>query len=292
MKVPEIDPDIVPNLKLGLHSFQVIFSFVAWCLAIGVFTAKESSITGLNGWTFAVCMLSIPAWIFLVMTPRFERTRRFAQPHAMLAVDALFAVIWLSALSTQASFNSKGDCGNACGISKGVVGLGVFVFLLFCGTTFVSLYTLNYYNFHGNLPGYDNRKVRGGENIDPDKAAFSMAPHDDEAYERVNMDDQEPSSNPYGSYNSNHNQGGYNDTSYNGNGSNRYGDANPYSTDDDDPARYGSMPHRTNTLFESDSEYRPGGGAPPSMPYVNPPAGNAYDDNAVHFPSGNYDRTH
>lgn len=45
----------------------------------------------------------------------------------MLAVDALFVIIWLSAFATQASFNAKGHCGKACGISKGVVGLGVII---------------------------------------------------------------------------------------------------------------------------------------------------------------------
>lgn len=50
----EIDPDIVPNLKLGLHSFQIIISLVAWCLQIGVFNAKDAEVTGRNGWTFAV----------------------------------------------------------------------------------------------------------------------------------------------------------------------------------------------------------------------------------------------
>lgn len=65
------------------------------------------------------------------MTPRFDRTRKFAQPHAMLAVDGTFTVLWLSAFATQASFNAKNLCGKACGVSKGVVGLGVFITYVF-----------------------------------------------------------------------------------------------------------------------------------------------------------------
>ncbi|KAH6987769.1 hypothetical protein BKA56DRAFT_279537 [Ilyonectria sp. MPI-CAGE-AT-0026] len=303
MKKFEFDPDIVPNLKLGLHSFQIIFTFVAWCMEIGVFRAKDSTINGLNGWTFGVCFLSIPAWIYLIMTPRFDRTRKFAQPHAMLAVDGTFTVLWLSAFATQASFNAKNLCGKACGVSKGVVALGVFITLLFAGSTFISAYTLTYFNFHGNLPGYDNRKLRGGENIDPDKAAFSMAPHDDEAYERVHADENEPTGSQY------------NSNSYNSN--NRYDEGNPYGAEDDDPSRYGALPPRTNTLFDNDTEYNSG---PASMPYANPPAGNAYESNSYNdrppiltntfdhppmgntyddhldhpaqFPAGNYDRTH
>ena len=60
------------------------------------------------------------------MTPRWERTRHLAHPIAMLAVDALFAIIWFSAFATQAAFNTANNCGGACGQSKAIVGLGVF----------------------------------------------------------------------------------------------------------------------------------------------------------------------
>lgn len=219
----------------------------------------------------------------------------------MLAVDALFTIMWLSAFATQASYNADESCGKACGISKGIVGLGVLTTyvsqqsycdvdqssvswlltsgsLLFAGTTFVSAFTLNYYQNNNVLPGYDNRQIRGGDNIDPDKAAFSMAPHDDEAYERVNMEDNEPTGNPYGGYN-----GSYNSTT-------RYGDnnnTNPYGAEDGDPARYGSTPGRTNTLFDNDTEYHSGGAQ-----YGGNPTSGGYDDHTAHFPAGNYDRTH
>lgn len=76
---------------------------------------------------FLQCFLSIPGWIYLIMTPRFERTRRFANPYVMLGVDGLFIVLWLSAFSTQAAYNSSGQCGGSCGISKAIVAVGVFV---------------------------------------------------------------------------------------------------------------------------------------------------------------------
>ncbi|KAI5461465.1 hypothetical protein BGZ63DRAFT_424350 [Mariannaea sp. PMI_226] len=273
----EIDPDVMPKIKLGLHCGQIGLSFVLWCLEIAVFRGDKAKITGLNGWTFGVCFLSIPAWIYLVMTPRFSRTRKFAIPAAMLGVDAAFTIIWLSAFATQANYNGQGLCGNVCGISKAIVAFGVFITILFAGTTFLSGYTLMYYNFHdGSLPGYDNRKVRGGENIDPDKAAFSMAPHDDEAYERVNMDDHEGEGRQ-----------GYNDNSYTG--SARYGEANPYSSEDVVGGQYGSVPQRQNSLFDHDTEYHSGG--PAGSGYANPPVGTAYDDQPIQFPAANYDRT-
>lgn len=163
--------------------------------------------------------------------------------------------------------------------------------LLFAASTLVSAYTLQYYKFHGNLPGYDTRRVRGGEgsnisNIDPDKAAFSMAPHDDEAYERVHMDDHD-ALEPAGA-------GGYADAD-------RYGRTNPYATaaadddDNDDPSRYGALPPRTNDLFNVDSEYGSAAGVPAaSMPYGGAAAAShvSYSDEPAKFPAGNYDRVH
>ncbi|EHK26108.1 uncharacterized protein TRIVIDRAFT_176444 [Trichoderma virens Gv29-8] len=284
MALFEIDPQILPNLKLGLHSFQIILGFLAWCLEIAVFRGDTSRIVGLNGWTFAVCFLSIPAWIYLIMTPRFERTRRFANPYVMLAVDGLFIIIWLSAFSTQAAYNSSGQCGGSCGISKAIVAAGVFVTLLWIATGFLSAYTLQYYNFHGTLPGYDSRKIGGSDNIDPDKAAFSMAPHDEEAYERVNMDD--------------HDAPGYDDhhTSMNS----RYGDNTPYNADDfDDPNRYGALPPRSNSnpIFDSETEYHGSNLGTDfgkhKTPSPGPYSGNhsdTYADGPVQFPSADYDR--
>ncbi|OAQ77223.1 chaperone-binding protein [Purpureocillium lilacinum] len=274
----EWDPDYVPGVKLGLHSFQIILSFTVWCLEIATFVAKDAKIVGNNAWTFSVCFLSIPAWIYLIMTPRFSRARKFAEPHAMLVVDLLFTIIWLSAFATQAAYNTSGLCGKGCSLSKAIVALGVFITLFFAGSTVVSAYTLQYYKFHGTLPGYDTRKIRGGDNnnIDPDKAAFSMAPHDEEAYERVNMDDHD--------HDHDHDD-------------RPYGHSNPYSTtaDDDDPNRYGALPPRQDP-FNADTEYSSGGaGVPPlSMPYGG--AGSAshvsYSDEPAKFPAGNYDRVH
>ena len=70
------------------------------------------------------------------MTPRWERTRHLAHPVAMLAVDAVFVVVWLSAFASQAAYNSDDKCGKACGQSKAIVGLGVVA-------TYVSVPALN-----------------------------------------------------------------------------------------------------------------------------------------------------
>lgn len=298
----EFDPEYVPGLKTGMHSFQIILSFVIWCLHIGVFINGSSSIIGNNGWSFAVCFLSIPAWIFLVGTPRFPRARRFAEPHAMLVVDAVFTIIWLSAFSTQAAYNSSGRCGGACSLSRAIVALGVFETLFWVATTAISVYTLRHYRFHGELPGYDKQRITN-DNIDPDKAAFSMAPHDDEAYAPVQMDDhpEHHTDVGYSGNSGNSGSGPFSDNPYRPSG----GYSGQGGQDDDDPNRYGSLPSRHDVTFDSDTGYNSqnptmggarqpspyGEGAQPS-PFAPPTVQDDFDDNSpAHFPPANYDRT-
>jgi hypothetical protein len=50
----ELDPEIVPNAKLGVHSFQIIFAFVIFCLEIAVFRSDGALIVGNNAWPFAL----------------------------------------------------------------------------------------------------------------------------------------------------------------------------------------------------------------------------------------------
>ncbi|PNH45173.1 hypothetical protein VD0004_g2672 [Verticillium dahliae] len=292
----EWDPENVPMLKMGIHCLQILLAFVLWCLEIAVFVGDKAEVTGNNGWTFGVCFLSIPAWLYLIMTPRWPRTRKLAEPHAMLAVDAIFTIIWLSAFASQAAYNTANKCGNVCGLSKGIVGLGVIITLLFGASTAVSVYTLRHYRFHGELPGYDKQRIKN-DNIDPDKAAFSMAPHDEEAYAPVQMDDH-PDHHADTGYGGG---GGFNDNPYRPGGGSAYGE-------DDDPNRYGSLPSRHNgPMFDSETEYNshqtsavggrqsspnPYGGPRQPSPYAPPTAHDDYDDNApAQFPSANYNRT-
>lgn len=72
------------------------------------------------------CFFSAFAWIYLIMAPRYPRAANIAQPNALLTVDALFTVLWLSAFATQAAYNAAGDCQTACGASNSIVALGVF----------------------------------------------------------------------------------------------------------------------------------------------------------------------
>ncbi|KAK3904402.1 hypothetical protein C8A05DRAFT_42508 [Staphylotrichum tortipilum] len=296
----EMDPERIPIFKLVFHSLQILLGFVSWCLNIAVFRADEAKIAG-NGWTFGVFFLSVPAWIYLMMAPRFPRTRKLAQPHAMLVVDVLFTIIWLSAFAVQAAYNTSGLCGTACGISKGVVALAVFVFLFFCVTTFFSIWTLKYYQWNNRLPGYDRAQL-GSQNIDPDKAAFSLAPHDEESYAPVNMNDHDhddhdndAATSHYGGAASTYGGGrsDYSDPYTNvGAGSTVGGGSTVSSAYQDNPFRRQERQDGANP-FDSDTEYHSGsvGGRYGTQTAVSAGvagAGEAYDD--ARFPHANYER--
>lgn len=60
------------------------------------------------------------------MAPRYPRAANIAQPNALLTVDAFMTMLWLSAFATQAAYNTANSCGTACGVSKAIVGVGVF----------------------------------------------------------------------------------------------------------------------------------------------------------------------
>ncbi|KAK0615992.1 hypothetical protein B0T17DRAFT_497284 [Bombardia bombarda] len=301
----ELHAEQIPTWKLIFHVLQIVFAFVLWCLEIAVFRAADAPINGNNGWTFAAFFLTIPAWIYLAMAPRFPRTRKLAQPHAMVGVDLFFTLIWLSAFATQAAYNTANSCGSVCGISKAIVGLGFFVFLFFCVTTFLSIYTLKYYQWNHRLPGYDKGAGSSAQNIDPDKAAFSMTPHDEEAYAPVNLSDRDDdthmgahsdySADPYGAPGGGSHVGSDPFVGGGGGGTSHVGTVSSYGGLNDNPFRQDN-----SNPFESDTEYRPagssihsglglGGGGSGVGGYAAPSAHDDYDDGA-RFPNANYDR--
>ncbi|KAJ4306479.1 hypothetical protein N0V88_001282 [Collariella sp. IMI 366227] len=285
----ELDPERIPTFKLVFHSLQIVFGFVSWCLEIAVFRADKAKITGNNGWTFAVFFLSIPAWIYLLMAPRFPRTRKLAQPHAMVAVDALFAVIWLSGFATQAAYNTANMCGTACGMSKGIVALGFFVFFFFCVTTFFSIWTLKYYQWNNRLPGYDRAQI-GSQNIDPDKAAFSMAPHDEEAYAPVNMSDHDDPH--HGS--STHYAGAASTMGSRSDYSDPYGPTASVAGGGSTVSGYQDNPFRQQqgaNPFDDDTEYNSGRVSAAGQTYgAAPSTADGFGHSDASFPHANYDR--
>lgn len=282
-----INPDNVPNIKLGLHVAQVVLGLTIFILEVVLFRADGSKINGNNGWPFGLCFLSIPAWIYLALAPRYERTRRAANPNVMLVVDSVFTIFWLSAFASQAAYNTANSCGKACSVSKAIVGIAFFETFAWILSTLISTYTLRYYQQNGDLPGYE--KMDSRQNIDPDKAAFSMAPHDEEAYAPINMDDQHDDI--------------HDDDHHQPYDSGSFGSRPIYEAETSYQPHHTSSPAPHENPF--DNSYRTHGSTSPHPdPFSNayatqsgpkiyaPPAAEDYDDGRpVQFPSGNYDRT-
>lgn len=163
----------IQKCKVVAHVFQVVFIFIAACLTISVM-AKEGSTGGSTKFFFSMCLLSIPAIIYLVMVPMWSRAQRFANAYAFLAVDALYTVFWFAAFVAVAMWNSHGikegakernipdnerNCTtfkygseSKCTVSKAAVGVGAAVFILFAITTAVSSYYLSKFLKEGVLP--------------------------------------------------------------------------------------------------------------------------------------------
>ncbi|KAI0525313.1 hypothetical protein F5B22DRAFT_333223 [Xylaria bambusicola] len=284
-----LNPDNVPNIKLGLHAAQVVLALVIFILEIIVFRAEDSKLNGNNGWPFGLCFLSIPAWVYLALAPRYERTRRAANANVMLVVDAIFTIFWLSAFASQAAYNTANSCGKACKVSKAVVGIAFFETFAWILSTLVSTYTLRYYQQNGDLPGYE--KMGSHQNIDPDKAAFSMAPHDEEAYAPINMDDHHDDHDDHSS------------RPYDPDAFGSLGSRPNYETETSYTPHHTSSPAPHENPF--DNSYRTHGSVSPHPdPFSNayathtgpqiyaPPAADDYDDGRpVQFPTANYDRT-
>ncbi|KAI1654063.1 hypothetical protein F4813DRAFT_233185 [Daldinia decipiens] len=277
----DVNPDKVPNTKFGLHIFQGVLAIVIFILEIILFRADDSKINGNNGWPFGLCFLSIPAWMYLALAPRFERTRKAAQPHVMVVTDTIFCIFWLSAFASQAAYNTANSCGQACSVSKAIVGIAFFETLAWAATTAVSVYTLRYYQRTESLPGYEN--IGTSQNIDPDKAAFSMAPHDEEAYAPVQMDDHHEDDHHDGPYDPDSFGGRFDsDTAYRPHSTSPAPLENPFDT------------YRTHSTSPSHSDlYGDPYGSQTSRPHIYVPPAAEYDDDdrPVQFPSANYDRT-
>ena len=146
-------------MKNYLHAAQLCLIFLAIILTIAVYT-RDGPSDGRTGWYFALCWFTIPALIYLVMVPMWSRTERFANIYALTTLDALFTILWLSAWAAVASYVSAGGgctkfslgSNGKCKLSEGTVVLGVFMMLLFGGTSSLSFHKLMHYRRTGTMP--------------------------------------------------------------------------------------------------------------------------------------------
>jgi hypothetical protein len=156
------------------------------------------------------------------------------------------------------------------------------------------VYTLRYYQSEGILPGYEKIGTRNGQNIDPDKAAFSMAPHDEEAYAPVDMHDRHDDDDHL------HHDNPYNADSYGAGNSGPVFDSEtsyrPHSTSpapQDNPFDNSYRVNNHSPLHDPYSDaYGSSYGAQSSNPVYAPPSTEDFDHSRpAQFPTANYDRT-
>lgn len=196
MKLPQFNLSGAKNI---IHGFQAFIIFLGWAMTIAVFT-RDGKSDGRTIYYFVLCWFSIPGLVYLTAVPIFPRTRRFGNPYAFATIDALYAFLWFTAWIAVATYvgagKSKGEDDQKdkkdkdkksgcdafaygspakCTISTGTVVLGVFVFLLFVGTAFMSIRDVMNYRRTGTMP-YDGSDPSFAAQS---KAAFSSNPAHD-----------------------------------------------------------------------------------------------------------------
>ncbi|KAH8724755.1 hypothetical protein GQ44DRAFT_617465 [Phaeosphaeriaceae sp. PMI808] len=176
MRVPQ---SYIQKCKIVAHVGQTLFIFVGLCITIAVLT-KAGDTGSATKFYLALCFLSIPAIIYLVMVPMWSRAQRFANAYAFLAVDVAYTILWFAAFIAVAMWNSSGvkegakeknipdDARNCttfkwgseskCSISRSSVGIGAVVFVLFAITSGVSGYYLAKFMKEGVLP-YESKEA-------------------------------------------------------------------------------------------------------------------------------------
>ncbi|KAH0551766.1 hypothetical protein GP486_007016 [Trichoglossum hirsutum] len=165
-----IDLSYAFKAKVAAHIFQGLLVFIAWAITFSILVSPGGT-DGRSKWYFVLCFLTAPALIYLSMTPKFEKTRKFANAYAFVAVDALFCIFWFSAFVAVAAFNAASENRGAserklpvtncttfangsekkCTLSKVTVGLGSVVLCVPPRISFLDFGTWNDETLTGTL---------------------------------------------------------------------------------------------------------------------------------------------
>ncbi|PVI02793.1 hypothetical protein DM02DRAFT_499421, partial [Periconia macrospinosa] len=155
-----INTSYVQKCKTVAHVFQGLLIFIGGCITIAVLT-KDGEIGGASRYYLAMCFITIPALIYLIMVPMWSRAQRFANAYAFAALDGLYTILWLGAFASVAMWNAQGIIEGAeekkaekrncttfkwgpedkCKLSRATVGVGAFVLYVLLAGSSILIYT-------------------------------------------------------------------------------------------------------------------------------------------------------
>ncbi|GAB7362340.1 hypothetical protein MBLNU230_g2666t1 [Neophaeotheca triangularis] len=104
MRIPQTS---MQRLKVGLHFFQGLLAAIGACMSLAVLVMEGSS-DGRIGLYFAMCLLTIPALIYLTMVPLWTRARFFQNAYIYALIDISYAILWLASFAAVAAWNANG----------------------------------------------------------------------------------------------------------------------------------------------------------------------------------------
>ncbi|KAI5790291.1 hypothetical protein EDC01DRAFT_121926 [Geopyxis carbonaria] len=206
-----VNVGVMKKANLGLHGFQALWSIVV----MGVISASmlaEGRAGSSAKFMFTMCWLNVPALIYLIMTPRFQRTQMFAHPYWVIGINVFFSVLWFAAFVSLATYTNKGiangekkekddklkkqggcavfkagtgEAEKACQMNKSAIGLGVFMWFLWLGTTAIAGYAAWYYSKHSVSP-FEDLSTPSHDIQETTKDAFSS----NDEYSLINKNGQ------------------------------------------------------------------------------------------------------
>ncbi|KAF2766807.1 hypothetical protein EJ03DRAFT_251257, partial [Teratosphaeria nubilosa] len=162
--------------KSIIHGVQASFIFITGCLSLAVLTMSGGT-SGTTGFMFGLCFLSIIPLAYLVMVPIWTRAWKLANVYAYATLDILFAILWFAAFVAVAAWTNYGkthprssdsDSGSSdsakgcsnfafgsrskCQTSEATIGFAVIVFVLWCGTSYLSMKAVFEFRRTGIMP--------------------------------------------------------------------------------------------------------------------------------------------
>ncbi|KAJ5906989.1 uncharacterized protein N7473_003905 [Penicillium subrubescens] len=207
LRMPRATGGNLGRTKNIIHFVQAFVIFIAWAMTIAIWT-KGNGIDGRTVWYWILCWISLPALVYLAAVPMWPRARRFGNVYAFATVDIIYAVFWFSAWvalasyvaqgksigksssddktsstkTTRATDSTKSGCDNwaygsasKCKISTATTIIGVFVFILFAITSWMSFRNVMHFRRTGTLPDAVSDPTFAAQS----KAAFSSNPAHD-----------------------------------------------------------------------------------------------------------------